>query len=145
MMLLLLLAALQPPELCAVCHKETVQDYVEHPHFKKGLSCAACHGESAAHRTSQGHTEPDRVARPHEIPALCGGCHPGKGPVPIIKQYSESKHGRLVLEQSKVRTAHCGTCHGVHSVRAGRATENQCKKCHAPAPVGYDPHTLMKR
>ena len=162
---LLLLAAAVPVaaqkqhELCAVCHTETVRDYLAHPHFQKGLACAACHGESTAHRTSQGHTEPDRVTRPHEIPALCGGCHPGKGPVPILKLYSESKHGRLVLEQSKVRAAHCGTCHGVHSVRQGRATENQCKRCHTTLPAScsaapprrtavscaacHDPHTLL--
>jgi hypothetical protein len=157
----LTLRAQKQHELCAVCHSETVQDYLTHPHFQKALQCGACHGDSVAHRTSQGHTPPDRVAPPHQIPALCGGCHPGKGPIPILKQYSESKHGRLVLEQSKTRAPHCGTCHGVHNVRTARATENQCKRCHTSLPSAcsatpprrtvvscaacHDPHALVAK
>jgi len=154
------LAAQKQHELCAVCHGETVQDYLAHPHFQKGMPCAVCHGDSVAHRTSQGHTEPDRVARPHETPELCGTCHPGKGPQPIAKLYVGSRHGRLVLEQSKVRAPHCGTCHGVHSVRQGKAVENQCQRCHTKLPTAcsgavkraaqvkcagcHDPHTLAR-
>lgn len=135
------LAAQKPHELCAVCHSETAADFLAHPHFQKGLNCDTCHGVSARHRASQGHTEPDRVAVPHEIPALCGGCHTGKQARPILAQYSESKHGRLVLEQSKVRAPHCATCHGVHSVRQGKAVETQCRRCHTslPASCSYQP------
>ena len=122
-------------ELCAVCHSDTVKDFLAHPHFQKGLECDACHGESARHRTSEGHAEPDRVAAPAQIPALCGGCHTGKGATSILTEYSKSKHGRLVLEQSKVRAPHCGACHGVHSVRAPKAIEAQCKRCHATLPA----------
>lgn len=123
-------------ELCRVCHTETVADFQSHMHAEKGLDCDTCHGESVRHRTSQGHTEPDRVAAPHEVPALCGGCHPGKEATPIPAQYSESKHGKRVLEKSRMRSPHCGTCHGIHSVRAGKAMERQCKRCHAQLPAG---------
>jgi len=128
------LAAQKTHELCGVCHAETVRDFLTHPHSQKGLNCDGCHGPSVQHRTSQGHTEPDRVASPHEIPELCGACHQGKGSTSILAQYSGSKHGRLVLEQSKVRATHCGTCHGVHSVRQGKATEAQCRRCHESLP-----------
>jgi len=146
-------------ELCGVCHGEVVKDFLNHPHFQKGLTCSICHGESLQHRTSQGHTEPDRIASPHEIPELCGSCHPGKGPAPIATQYSQSKHGKLVLGQSKVRAAHCGTCHGVHDRREGKAVEVQCKRCHTRLPAScsarpsrtaavscaacHSPHTLL--
>jgi hypothetical protein len=152
------LAAQKQHELCAVCHSETVQDFRTHRHFQKGLECAVCHGDSVAHRTSQGHTEPDRVPRPHDTPDLCGACHTGQGPTPVARLYAASKHGRLVMEQSKVRAPHCGTCHGVHSLRQGRATDNQCRRCHATLPAGHpktaagdlcaachDPHTLIAK
>ncbi len=152
-------AAQKQHDLCAACHKETVADFRAHPHFRKAaMECAACHGESTAHRTSQGHTEPDRVAKPHEIPELCGACHAGQGATPIAELYSRSLHGKLVLGQSKVRAAHCGTCHGVHRLRQGRSTEAQCRRCHSALPAAcsakphrpaaaacagcHDPHTL---
>ena len=121
-------------EFCKVCHSETVQDFRSHPHSEKGLDCDTCHGESVKHRNSQGHTEPDRIAAPHEVPALCGGCHTGKGSTTIQEQYGSSRHGQLVLAKARVRAPHCGTCHGVHSVRAPQAIEAQCKRCHAQLP-----------
>ena len=122
-------------DLCKVCHGETVQDFLSHPHSAKGLDCDTCHGESVKHRSSQGHTEPDRIAAPHEVPALCGPCHPGKGSPTIQEQYSASKHGQLVMAKSRVRAPHCGTCHGVHSVREPTGIETQCKRCHAQLPA----------
>ncbi len=138
-LLVLLLAAVaaaaqKPQESCGGCHGETVKDFLAHPHAQKGLSCVACHGESARHRAAGGNAEPDRVNFPYEIPALCGACHAGKGAATILEEYSASKHGRLVLEQAKVRAPHCGTCHGVHSVRQGKAIETQCRRCHAVLP-----------
>jgi hypothetical protein len=120
---------------CKVCHTETVQDFLSHPHSDKGLDCDTCHGESIKHRSSQGHTEPDRIAAPHEVPALCGGCHPGQGSTTILEQYSSSKHGELVLSKARVRAPHCGTCHGVHNVRAPVKIEALCKRCHASLPA----------
>lgn len=122
-------------EFCKVCHTETVQDFVTHPHSEKGMDCDSCHGESVKHRSSQGHTEPDRIAAPHEVPALCGGCHPGRGRTTILEQYSSSKHGTLVLSKARVLAPHCGTCHGVHSVWAPLEIEAQCKRCHTQLPA----------
>jgi hypothetical protein len=122
-------------ELCAVCHGETVQDFLTHPHSQKGFDCDTCHGPSVQHRTSQGHTEVDRIPAPHEIPALCGECHKGTERASVLVQYSESRHGKLVLAKAKVRAPHCGTCHGVHNVRTGQAMENQCRRCHSQLPA----------
>ncbi len=122
-------------ELCKVCHSQTVADFLTHPHFEKGLNCDTCHGASIKHRTSQGHTEPDRIAAPHEVPALCGSCHGGEEPNSILSQYAGSKHGKRVLEKARVRSPHCGTCHGVHNVLSTRAIETQCKRCHAQLPT----------
>jgi len=123
-------------DFCKVCHSEAVQDFLSHPHSEKGLDCDTCHGESVKHRTSQGDTEPDRIAAPHEVAALCGSCHIGKGKTSIQEQYAASKHGQLVLAKARVRAPHCGTCHGVHSVRAPQGVEAQCKRCHSQLPTG---------
>lgn len=149
-------AAQKQHELCAVCHHQQSKEFLTHPHFRKGVTCNACHGDSVKHRLSEGHAEPDKVAAPAEIPALCGACHTGKGPKTILAQYSASKHGRLVLEQSKVRAPHCGTCHGVHSRREAKGIDAQCKRCHTTladahpktaASVAcascHNPHTLV--
>jgi hypothetical protein len=118
--LLLLLMLQKTPEFCAPCHSEQVADFQNHAHFKKGLSCDACHGPSVKHRTSTGAVPPDRVAAPDEVPALCGGCHSAE-----LKEFLESKHGQLVMARSKVKAANCTTCHGVHSLR-----KPQCLSCH---------------
>ena len=82
-------------EFCAPCHAEQVGDFQTHPHFAKGLSCDACHGQSVKHRTSTGAASPDRVAAPDEVPALCGTCHPAQK-----KEYLTTKHATLVMSHS---------------------------------------------
>jgi hypothetical protein len=119
--LLLLLLAQKTHEFCAPCHSEQIADLQTHAHFRKGLSCDACHGPSLKHRTSTGAVPPDRVAAPDEVPALCGSCHSIEQ-----KEYLESKHGKLVMARSKVKAANCTTCHGVHNLR-----QPQCQRCHA--------------
>ncbi len=155
------LRAQKQHELCGVCHSEEAKDFLTHPHFQKGLECNVCHGDSTKHREAEGHTEPDKVAAPAEIPALCGACHTGKGPKSIVAEYSGSTHGKFVLQPSKVRAPHCGTCHGVHARREGKAIETQCRRCHTTLPTScsgkpprqaavscaacHNPHTLARR
>ena len=122
-------------DYCKVCHNETVQDFLAHPHSEKGLDCDTCHGQSIKHRNSQGETEPDRIAAPHEMPTLCGACHTGKGRTTIQEEYASSKHGQLVLAKARVRSPHCGTCHGVHSLRLSAAIESRCRRCHTQLPA----------
>ena len=124
--------AQKPHEFCVACHSEQVGDFQTHPHFQKALSCDACHGPSVKHRTSTGAVAPDRVAAPDEVPALCGTCH-----VAQRKEYEGSKHGKLVLAQSKTRAANCVTCHGTHSLRTAPQREQQCQKCHASLPASH--------
>ena len=121
-------------EYCAPCHAEQVGDLETHPHFAKGLSCDACHGQSVKHRTSTGAASPDRVAAPDEVPALCGTCHPAQK-----KEYLNTKHAALVLARSATKSANCATCHGVHSLRSAKQTQQQCQKCHTMLPASCKP------
>ena len=130
MWLFALLLAQPAHELCSACHATQVEDFKTHAHFAKNLSCDACHGPSVKHRTTTGNAPPDRVAAPDEVPALCGACHTSQ-----LKEYSSSRHAKLVAERSKVRSANCATCHGVHSARKTAQILVQCARCHSSLPA----------
>jgi hypothetical protein len=135
------LRAQQPVhELCKPCHSEITSDVLSHPHGKAGLSCDTCHGESVRHRESEGGADPDRVAAPDQVPALCGTCHDhpvtdaAGSAATLLSQYRSSKHGVFVAERSKVRAPHCATCHGEHGLRSARAIQLSCSRCHQQLP-----------
>jgi hypothetical protein len=142
LLFILIPASAQQPvhELCQPCHSEITTDFLSHPHAKASLSCDTCHGESVRHRESEGGTDPDRVAAPDQVPALCGTCH--DHPVPdaagpaktLLSQYQASKHGVFVAERSKVRAPQCSTCHGAHGPRPARAIQLSCSRCHQQLP-----------
>ena len=116
---------------CAPCHNEQIADVAAHKHGAKQVTCVVCHGASEKHRKATGEAPPDRVAAPDEVPALCGGCHAAEN-----KDYLISKHAKLVLEKSKVKSANCATCHGVH---AKQKPEARCARCHAALPASCKP------
>jgi hypothetical protein len=128
-------------ELCKPCHSEITADFLSHPHAKAALSCDTCHGASVRHRESRGGADPDRVAAPDEVPALCGACHDqpadnaGGGGATLLSQFNSSKHGVFLAERSKVRAPHCATCHGEHRLRPARAIQLSCTRCHQQLPL----------
>ena len=153
LLLTLPLAAQKVHEICNTCHAEQVADFQKHKHFTKSLSCDICHGPSERHRNSNGAVAPDRVAAPDEIPALCGACHTVEN-----QAYSTSKHAKLVLARSKVKAAHCATCHSNHAPRTIIQTLIQCNRCHSALPAQHpkfaveatcltchDRHTLLAK
>ncbi len=139
--LLATVARAQPAhELCNACHTEVTDDFLTHPHSRQGLSCDACHGPSVRHRESAGGVEPDRVAGPLQVVALCGTCHdrPAKGEIDaaksILKQYLASKHGAALANPSAARGPNCETCHSAHRARPPRAIRLRCEGCHEQLP-----------
>jgi len=138
----LLAAPLFAAEPCAPCHAEQIADVAKTKH-----ACVVCHGASEKHRNSTGAVAPDRVAAPDEVPALCGTCH-----VAQKAAYLASKHAKLVMEHSKVKSANCATCHGVH---LPQKPEMRCVRCHATLPASCKPgescsschqkHTMISR
>ena len=114
-------------QVCGACHTSQADDFRTHKHLAGGLDCNTCHGDSAEHRAANGAAQPDRVAAPHEQPALCGSCHTDNA-----AEYGESAHGKLVAALE--RAPSCGACHDVHRVRSARATERRCQSCHEQRP-----------
>jgi len=135
LILTLLLEASAELPVCVACHNATVEEFLTHPHAEQGIECSVCHGESLQHVNTDGGSEPDRIAAPHEVPTLCGACHVGEGVDSILTEYSMSQHGKLVLEQSRTRAPNCGTCHGVHQLREWKAIEIRCQRCHTALPA----------
>ena len=120
-----LAAAPKTHELCAPCHSEQVQDFQNHAHFRKGLSCDICHGASVRHRTASGAAAPDRVAAPDVEAALCGACHTVEA-----GEYKTTRHAQLVEARGALKGASCTTCHGVHAPRSDAQMVRQCNRCH---------------
>ncbi|MDX9753654.1 MAG: cytochrome c3 family protein [bacterium] len=114
------------PVDCSVCHAEQVQDHRTglHGQFEaKGdpnaPSCVQCHGkhEMLAKINSASPTYPKNV------PALCTQCHLDGQPVVrrdaselqgVMTSYSQSVHGKGLLESGLTVTAMCTSCHGSH-------------------------------
>jgi hypothetical protein len=155
-----LLAAAPAQEMgarCTPCHSEHLEGLKAHKHFAVRVGCEVCHGSSQKHRDASGGAAPDRVAAPEQVPALCGGCHEK-----ARREYSPSRHGKVVLAAGRLRAASCGTCHGVHEPRSIAAMKRQCDRCHSSLPAAcqvnraaqpqalpcagcHDLHTLAKR
>lgn len=127
-LLLTATAGAQVHQLCKPCHSEAAGDVESHPHFKKNVSCDACHGTSEKHRLAVGGAAPDKVATREQVPVLCGGCH-----VAERKSYDTSKHAAVLTAGAK--SAHCVTCHGNHALRPVAAMAARCQACHPSLPA----------
>lgn len=108
------------PEICAGCHEDQVLAFAHTPHAaidREGLaakagadsSCAACHGDSAAHLEAGGTRETmfgfgdDELASVKS--ARCLTCHTDTHP-----EFRSSPHAAAGLD--------CTSCHSVHGAKA---------------------------
>jgi cytochrome b subunit of formate dehydrogenase len=136
---------------CSVCHAEVVNTYRASTHGQlsaKGSpdapECEDCHGTHGI----KGHLETESATYPKNIPALCGQCHRTGNKAAlryrgdqtsIVENYTESIHGKGLLESGLVVTATCADCHTAHGELPHsdpRSSVNQaniaatCSKCH---------------
>jgi hypothetical protein len=119
---------------CLTCHSalgdKPSQLYLTDIHYRKGISCAGCHGGNAA--TSDMDSAMDRnagflgVPRGDSISLVCSGCHSdaekmktwnAKLPTDQLESLEASVHGKLGIQGSG-RIAQCTTCHSVHNIVA---------------------------
>lgn len=139
--------------------KELVADV----HFRRGLSCAGCHGGDPAAELmgtdiakrwparDERHKDrtwiPEFCARCHADPTFMRGFNPGM-PTDQLAKYKESMHGVLLLEKKDSNAAQCVSCHGVHGIRGPKSRQSTvfptrvaetCGACHANAEhmAGY--------
>ncbi len=117
-------------ETCVECHPhqtELVQDSNHAAALAEGDTnaavCVDCHG---SHDTESLHISRVKIA------ATCRQCH-----VDIYEAYSESAHGKALIEENNVDVPTCVECHGVHSMEDPHTAKfrlfspNLCGDCHA--------------
>ena len=136
---------------CSICHADAAAQYRTSTHGKLAAQgspdapqCRDCHG---AHGT-QSRNESTSPTFSRNVPTLCGNCHRtgrkaavryrGKQEN-IIEHYTESIHGKGLLESGLTVTANCADCHTAHhelpssdpqsSVNRANVA-NTCAKCH---------------
>ncbi len=111
---------------CTECHAQIGQDFQASVHGKQlaaqdvnAPTCVECHG---THKTL-GKLDPESPTFPRNVPDLCARCHrEGEkaavrytGPEhDIIKRYTESIHGKGLLQSGLTVTATCTSCHTPH-------------------------------
>lgn len=130
------LAFAQSTDTCVLCHQDlernlkvSAEEIKSDVHFKRGLSCANCHGGdnsktelAEAMDPAKGFTKPPAK---NDIPNFCARCHSDPDfmraynpnmPMDQLAKYNASQHGKLNA-QGDQKAAVCTTCHGYHGVR----------------------------
>jgi predicted CXXCH cytochrome family protein len=139
-----------------------LKEFTSDVHFRRGLSCAGCHGgdpddgEMADEIYERWPEAPARYEDRSWIPQFCARCHsdpifmrrfnPGL-PTDQYAKYEESRHGLLLLGEGDSKAAQCVSCHGVHGIRSPKSPRSPthaqqvpytCGKCHADADYMRD-------
>lgn len=140
-----------------------LKELVSDAHFRRGLSCAGCHGgdprddDMADEIYERWPEAPERHEDRAWIPEFCARCHadpaymrsfnPGL-PTDQYAKYEQSMHGMLLLGEGDSKAAQCVSCHGVHGIRGAKSPRSSvhpqnvpytCGACHADAEymAGY--------
>ncbi len=137
---------------CSICHEEVSNVYINSGHGQAYFNntnkfapyCTDCHG---THRVLSRYDETSATSRAN-IPQLCGKCHTKNGKatlnthrkeIDIFSNYSNSVHGKGLMEKGLLASAVCTDCHTSHnnlkeadsnSSVNPRNVPNTCGKCH---------------
>jgi predicted CXXCH cytochrome family protein len=136
---------------CSPCHTEVVAQYGESTHGRLAAqgspdapACADCH---SPHGTL-GKNDSNSPTFSRNVPALCAKCHrTGRkaalryngAQTQVVESYTESIHGKGLLQSGLTVTADCADCHTAHhelpssdprsSVNRANVTRT-CAQCH---------------
>lgn len=130
-----------------------LKQIVEDVHFRRGISCAGCHGGDPAADLGHDHVkewpEKDRARNRAWVVQFCVRCHadPAKMhefnpalPTDQLAKFKDSPHGRRLLDQHDDRAPSCVSCHGIHGIRPAKDPQSKvyartvpetCGACHA--------------
>ncbi len=105
--------------------------------------CIDCHGSHDIKKAS----DPTARVYPLNVPSLCASCHsdtaymePYGIPTNQLAIYSESVHGKLLLDESDLRAPTCVSCHGSHDAKPPSSAEvvGVCGRCHTATQALYE-------
>lgn len=142
---------LKPKVDCSACHQTQVEMYNKSIHGKlvaqgdadapECLDCHSGHGNLSK-------TDPNSPTFVKNVPALCGKCHQPDGKAAkrmhssqtdIVNNYTNSIHGKGLLESGLLVAATCTSCHTSHMELPAADPESSvnpknmpdtCGKCH---------------
>ena len=142
---------------CASCHAEIGAQYQTSVHgaltAKKepdAPSCVECHGTHGV----LGKNEPKSRTFPTNVPALCAECHREgekaakryKGTQhDIVQHYTESIHGKGLLESGLTVTAMCTSCHTAHAVLPKDHVASTVHRSNIPSTCGRCHHGIEEQ
>lgn len=154
------LFSLDPAAAGSPAHLD-LREFVSDVHFRRGLSCAGCHGGKPTDEEMADEIYDRWPGNRHEdrtwIPGFCARCHADPDfmrgfepsmPTDQYAKYETSQHGLLLLGQHDSKAAQCVSCHGVHGIRGPKSPNSKvhpkrlpytCGACHADAEymAGY--------
>jgi predicted CXXCH cytochrome family protein len=134
-----------------------LKEVVEDIHFRRGLSCAGCHGGDPA--AEMGHAfvkewpEKDRDKNRAWVVQFCARCHSDPAmmhqfnpslPTDQLAKFKDSPHGQTLLVKHDDRAPSCVSCHGVHGIRPAKDPQSKvyaqrvpetCGACHADSKI----------
>ncbi len=143
---------------CFICHEaigdKTAQLYPKDVHFKKGISCAGCHGGDSRLEDMEASMDRNKgfigVPKGNKISDACINCHSNektmKGynsnlPTDQFDKLTKSVHGKLSTTGAEL-IVQCITCHDIHQIRSANDPSSTvysvnipktCSKCHNDA------------
>ena len=132
-----------------------LKEVVEDVHFRRGLSCAGCHGgdptADLGHDFVKEWPEKDRDKNRAWVVQFCARCHSDPTimhefnpalPTDQLAKFKDSPHGHRLLDMHDDRAPSCVSCHGVHGIRPAKDPQSKvyaqrvpetCGACHANA------------
>jgi cytochrome b subunit of formate dehydrogenase len=142
---------------CGSCHAQAVQQYQRSTHGQlvlkgdpNGPPCEECHGTHGV----KGRTDPSSPTFVKNVPALCARCHrEGKKAAvrykgeqhEIIEHYTESIHGKGVLQSGLLVSAACTSCHTAHYVLPASNPESTVSSARLPETCGRCHHGVEEK
>jgi len=142
---------------CSSCHAEMGQQYQKSVHGQLSAKkdpnapgCIECHG---THHVL-GKRDPQSVTFPTNVPNLCARCHRegNKAAVrytgkqhEIIERYTESIHGKGLLQSGLTVTAMCTDCHTAHGELPKEDPEPSVNPKNVPATCGRCHHGIQEQ
>jgi len=135
------------PVQCANCHSIEAEIYRASDHgiaVGAGFSaagCVDCHGEA---HSLLNYRDPESPVYRLNIPKTCARCHEDKAKMTKfslsesapLKSYSESIHGKALLEKGLINAAMCTDCHGSHDLHAPTNPKSKIYWTNVPATCG---------
>jgi predicted CXXCH cytochrome family protein len=134
-----------------------LKEVVEDVHFRRGVSCAGCHGgdptADLGHDFVKEWPEKDRQKNRAWVVQFCARCHSDPAimhefnpslPTDQLAKFKDSPHGRTLMEKHDDRAPSCVSCHGVHGIRPAKDPQSKvyaqrvpetCGACHADPKI----------